>query len=453
MKNSWYLDRRTLLKGVGATLALPFLEAMIPAAGAAAAAGAKKPPIRFGIWYYQHGSLAEYWMPPETGPIKKVPSLLRPLEFARDKMTILSNLTNSGFHEGRWARGGHQQECHLFTCTKNLTSKTASVSIDQYIAQKIGHHTPLESLGLMECGYSKTFSRDAATVVTGENSPRLVFDRLFRRGKAQAELSDHSILDAVLEQIATLKNRVGRQDQRQLDQYMESVRSTERRLMRVDQRQQELEADRSSKSASLKVEGLPKAARYEMDNSDREQVERYLRLMADLLVLAFQTDMTRVATYHMGNFGSFPDVVTVGTEFDYHSLAHSGATYSPDRADPIHREAFREVQHWFSKNCAYLIQRLDAIKEPNGTLLDNSLILYASDLAAGDHTVENIPMVLLGSGGGILKTGRHVRCEKYTPSPTCTSSCSTAWGFPPRSSATAKPTPRRRTTAVSRCSV
>lgn len=412
MKASWYVDRRTVLKGIGATLALPFLEAMI---APVAANEAKKPPTRFGIWYYQHGSLAEYWVPPETGPIQKMPSLLRPLEFARDKMTILSNLTNSGYHEGKWARGGHQQECHLFTCTKNLTANSASVSIDQYIAQKIGHETPIESLMLMEAGYSKTFWRDATTPVAGENSPRLVFDRLFRRGKSASGLSDASILDSMLEQGATLKHRVGRQDQQQLDQYMESVRSTESRLKLVDQRQREMEADRASRKIDLTVQGLPESPRYDLDYSDREQVERYLKLMADLLVLAFQTDMTRVATYHMGNFGSFPDVVTVGTEFDYHSLAHSGATYAADRADPIHREAFREVQSWFSKNCAYIIKQLDSIKEPNGTLLDNSLIVYASDLAAGDHTVENIPMVLLGSGGGIIKTGRHIACEKYTP--------------------------------------
>jgi hypothetical protein len=165
----------------------------------------------------------------------------------------------------------------------------------------------------------------------------------------------------------------------------------------------------------VKVDGLPEQPRYELDDIDREQVERYLRLMSDLEVLAFQTDMTRVATFHMGNFGAFPDVVTVGTEFDYHALAHSGATYSPERADPVHREAFREVQRWFSKNCAYLIQKLDSIQEPNGTLLDNSLIVYASDLAAGDHTVDNIPMVLLGGGGGIVKPGRHIACETWTP--------------------------------------
>lgn len=412
MKNSWYLDRRTLLKGIGASLALPFLEAMVAPAGAA---GAKKPPLRFGVWYYQHGSLAEYWVPPETGPIKKMPSLLRPLEFARDKMTIVSNLTNSGYFEGKLARGGHQQELHLFTCANIKNHNTASVSIDQYIAQKVGHETPVESLLLMEAGYSKVFWRDATTPVFGENSPRLVFDRLFRQGKNKTGPSEASILDAVLEQSAALKQRIGSQDQRQLDQYTESVRSVETRLQLVEKRQREMEADRANKNVDLKIDGLPEKPRYEMEHEDREQVERYLRLMSDLLVLAFQTDTTRVGTFHMGNFGSFPDVVTVGSEFDYHSLAHSGATYAAERADPIHREAFREVQQWFSKNCAYLIRRLDAIQEPNGTLLDNSLILYASDLAAGDHSVENIPMVLLGSGGGIVKPGRHVACEKYTP--------------------------------------
>ena len=267
----------------------------------------------------------------------------------------------------------------------------------------------------MEAGYSKTFWRDSTTPAFGENSPRLVFDRLFRRGKGGSGASESSLLDSVLDQTAALKNRVGRHDRRQLDEYLESVRSTEARLKLVEARQREMEADRGARAVDLNIPGLPDTPRYTFDDTDRDQVEHYLKLMSDLLVLAYQTDTTRVGTFHMGNFGSFPDIVTVGTEFDYHSLAHSGATYSADRADPVNREAFREVQQWFGKNLAYLIRRLDAIEEPNGTLLDNSLIVYASDLAAGDHSVENIPMALLGGGGGILKGGQHHACETFTP--------------------------------------
>lgn len=412
MKNPWFVDRRTMLKGIGASLALPFLEAMIPAVGAVEA---KKPPVRFGIWYFQHGSLPEYWVPQEKGQLRKMPPLVRPLEFAREKTTIISNLTNSGFVDGKWARGGHQQELHLFTCGHvRDKNSAASVSIDQYIAQKVGHETPVESLMLMEAGYSKVFWRDSTTPVFGENSPRLVFDRLFGRAKRTGP-SDASILDAVMEQGKTLKNRVGRQDQRQLDQYLESVRSAETRLELVEKRQREMEADRNAKTVDIKVDGLPTEPRYQLDQEDREQIERYLRLMSDMMVLAFQTDTTRVSTMHMGNFGAFPDVITVGSESDYHALAHSGASYAPERSDPVNREAFREVQEWFSSNLAYLIRRLDSIHEPNGTLLDNCLMMYASDLAAGDHTVDNIPMVLFGSGGGVLKTGRHIACENNTP--------------------------------------
>ena len=416
---AWQVSRRAVLRGLGATLALPFLDAMIPPAGAAGGPAAA-PPVRFGLWYYQHGSLAEYWVPPEPGPIAKLPPLLRAVEFARAKTTIVSNLTNSGYVDGRLARGGHQQELHLFTggSLANLSGggvPTASVSIDHYIAQRVGHQTPVESLRLMEAGYSKTFWRDATTPAFGENSPRLVFDRMFRRGTDRPGASEASLLDSVLDQTAALKNRVGRRDRRQLDDYLESVRATEARLKLVEGRQRELEADRGARAADLAVPGLPDTPRYTFDDTDRDQVEQYLKLMSDLLVLAYRTDTTRVGTFHMGNFGSFPDVVTVGTEFDYHALAHSGASYSPERADPVNREAFREVQQWFGKNLAYLIGRLDAIEEPNGTLLDNCLIVHASDLAAGDHSVENIPMVLLGRGGGILKGGRHVACEPFTP--------------------------------------
>lgn len=415
MTRSWQVDRRTVLKGLGVSLALPFLEAMIPPLGAAPT---PKPPIRFGIWYYPQGSLPEHWVPTEVGPLNKLPSVLRPFEPVRSKTTIISNLTNSCYYEGRFSRGGHQHEMHVFSCAKNIRDqgvRSASVSIDQFIAGKVGQETPVKSLTLVDGG-ARSFWHDSATPIAGEFSPRIVFDRLFRRQVNKSGLSDSSILDVVREQAVSLKNRVGGQDQRQLDQYLDSVRAAETQLQLVEKRQKEIEADHARKQVDLKVEGLPETPHYRFDHDDSKQVQNYLRLMSDLVVLAFQTDTTRVSSLNLWPFGEFPDIVSVGTEFSHHALAHAGASYDPNSGDPIAREAFREITVWLNKNCAYLLQKLDSIHEPNGTLLDNCLILNISDLAVGgDHSVENIPTVLFGSGGGILKTGRHVVAEKYTP--------------------------------------
>jgi hypothetical protein len=417
MTRSWQVDRRTVLRGLGATLALPFLEAMVPPVGEAATA-ASKPPVRFGIWYYPQGSLPEHWVPAETGALTKLPSALRPFEAVRGKTTVISNLTNSCYYEGKFSKGGHQHEMHVFSCAKNIRDqgvRVASVSIDQYIAGKVGQETPVKSLILVDGG-GRSFWHDGSTPMIGEMSPRLVFDRLFRRQTNKSGMSDSSILDVVREQAASLKNRVGRQDQRQLDQYLESVRAAEKQLEIVDARQREIEADHSRKTVDLTVPGLPATPRYDFDNQDSKQLQTYLRLMSDLLVLGFQTDTTRVAALNLWPFGEFPDIVTVGNDFSHHALAHAGAQYDPKRGDPISREAFREITVWFNKNCAYLLERLDSIQEPNGTLLDNSLILNISDLAVGgDHSVENIPTVLFGSGGGLFKTGRHVVAQKFTP--------------------------------------
>jgi hypothetical protein len=417
MTKSWQVDRRTMLRGLGATLALPFLEAMVPPLSEAATAN-PNPPVRFGIWYYPQGSLPEHWVPAEAGTLTRLPSALRPFEAVRGKTTVISNLTNSCYYEGKFSRGGHQHEMHVFSCARNIRDqgvRVASVTIDQHIAEKVGQETPVKSLTLVDSG-GRVFWHDGSTPMISESSPRIVFDRLFRRQANPSGLSDASILDVVRDQAASLKNRVGRQDQSQLDQYLESVRAAEKQLELVDKRQREIEADRSRKTFDLTVPGLPEKPRFEYDNQDSQQLQNYLRLMSDLMVLAFQTDTTRVASLSVWPFGEFPDIVTVGNDFSHHALAHAGAQYDPKRGDPISREAFREITVWLNKNCAYLVEKLDSVQEPNGTLLDNCLLLNVSDLAVGgDHSVENIPTVLFGGGGGAVKTGRHVVAQKFTP--------------------------------------
>src|SRR5262249_19704784 len=180
---------------------------MVPLAGAAATV---KPPVRFGIWYYPQGCPPEHWVPTEAGPLAKLPSVLRPFEPVRDKMTVISNLTNSCYYEGKFSRGGHQHEMHVFSCAKNIRDqgvRSAAISIDQFIAGKVGKDTPVKSLTLVDGGGTGSFWHDSATRVHGEFSPRLVFDRLFRRQVNKGGPSDDSILDVVRDQAVSLKNR------------------------------------------------------------------------------------------------------------------------------------------------------------------------------------------------------------------------------------------------------
>ncbi len=426
------LARRTFLQGTGVAVALPLLDGMLPTSRAIAAQTSTQPPRRFVLFRQAQGTVVEHWLP-EVGPLgADLPSLLAPYRSVKDKLTVVSNLTSSGMIGGRHYRAGHDLSSSMFTAAPEVDKKagTASISIDQYIAQQIGRDTPITSLGLSQRSQSSDlFWTNETTKLPLEGNPRFVFDRIFKgqtphhggdnqaNGTLAVEPSfnaDRSILDLVMAQAKSLKRDLGLRDQRHLDQYMGSVRELERRIALYEDRKTHVIAE--SKGTSIhKIPELPvKAEDYRLDRNDPEQADRHVQIMCDLLVLAFQTDTTRVASMDF-DFGYFPDIVSVGTEYDFHTLAHHGSKKSRDGSDPVAREAVREIYYWHSKQVAYLAQRLDQIEEPNGTLLDNSLIVHASELAFGDHFADNIPMALIGRAGGTIRSGRHLACEGVTP--------------------------------------
>ena len=421
-RQRWNIDRRNFLRGAGVTLSLPLLNATMPSARAAAATGGKSP-VRFAVFRQAQGTVVEHWLP-EPGTLgKELPSLLSPFRNVREKLTVVSNLTSSGMINGKLCRSGHQLSNTMFTAAPDVDRKggKASVSIDQFVAQKIGRDTPITSLGLSKNSRSSSlFWSNETTKLPLEGNPRLVFDRIFRGGSkngggAKPSLdTDRSILDLVLEQSRSLKRDLGMSDQRHLDQYMDSIREVERRIGLYENRKQNAVAQ-STGTSTLKIPELPeKAEDYRVDRNDPEQADRHVRIMCDLTVLAFQTDSTRVAAMDFG-FGYFPDIVSVGTEYDFHTLAHHGSKKSIESSDPVAREAVREIYYWHSKQVAYLAERMDEIEEPDGTLLDNSVIVQASELAFGDHFADNVPVALLGRGGGSIRSGRHVACDGVTP--------------------------------------
>lgn len=437
------ISRRRLLRSAGALLSLPFFESMSPAR-ACRAANPGKPPVRLGIFTVTGGTVIESWKPQQTGEIARLPSILRPLDFARNEITVVSGLC----HDGRSDNLNAHEHCSLVHLTGAPSVKKeggklfAGVSVDQAAAGVLGQETLLPSLEIGLAGGEKNYSfRSRDAVIPYEGNPRLIFDRMFRgrqpvvpnwkrRAEAGAAASsvssdslDRSVLDLVLNQASDLRRGLNRPDQQKLDQYLESVRSVEKRVAFVESRQRQDLLDLASPGPSRLTlpESLPKPGTpiWEITrpiDQDPSRHAEYIRLMADLMVLAFQTDTTRVVTFAAGSDESmFPGVVTVGYERHCHTLEHQGNASRPEDADPIAREACRQIHAWYTQLFAETVRKLREIDEGGASLLDNSVLLYTSYMADGGHGRDDYPVVLAGKAGGALKTGRHLAFEKKAP--------------------------------------
>lgn len=438
------LTRRALLRGAGALLALPFLEGVAPLT-ALASGKAAVPPLRMGIFTVTGGTVLESWRPKETGPLTKLPSILRPLDFARNDVLVLSGLS----HDGRSENLNGHEHCAMLHLTGTALAKkdrgklTVGVSVDQAAAQAVGEETFLPSLEIGLTTHETMYSfRNPETPVPYEANPRLVFERMFRgrkpvvpnwsrratlpaeaKAQVKSDSYEQSVVDLVLEDAANLRRQLGRDDQHRLDDYLHSVRSVEKRVQSAETRQR-LEATDALQPGPSKItlpdnlpaEGVPiwKITNPVHRNPDRHA--EYLRLMADLMVLAFQTDTTRVATFAAGSDEAmFPGVVTVGYERHCHTLEHQGNSGRVEDADPIAREGLRQIHEWYTVLFAEMVRKMKDIDEGGSTLLDNSMILYTSYMADGGHGCNDYPVLLAGRAGGTLKPGRHVAYKKETP--------------------------------------
>ena len=438
------ISRRTVLRGAGAMLALPFLEAMTPLRLLAGEA-AGKPPVRLGIFSTAGGTVLESWKPKEEGALGKLTSILRPLEPVKGDCLVLSGLSQGGQSENLNAH----EHCALMHLTgagfvkKEPSGKmVAAVSVDQAAARVAGEQTLLPSIevGLNLNQYS---FRGPSDPVPSEANPRLVFERMFRGRKpvvpnwsrratatagqiqqtAKPDSDEQSVVDLVMDESKGLRNKLGAGDGRKLDEYIDAVRSIEKRIAFVESRQRVEAMDAQNPGPSklvvptnLPADGLPVWKVTQPIERDPERHGEYIRLMADLLVLAFQTDTTRVATLAVGSDEAlFPGVVTVGFERHCHTLEHQGNAGRPEEADPIAREACRQIHAWYTMLFAEMIQRMKQIDEGGSTLLDNSLILYTSYMADGGHGTRDYPVLLAGRAGGTLRPGRHVAYKPETP--------------------------------------
>lgn len=394
-----YISRRTVLRGAGAAIALPFLDAMHPALSAEKDTAAA-PIRRLGIVYYPHGVVYEKWVPRgDSGPLVMTPGL-KPLEAFRDRLVVVAGLTSSpdrtkaDFHDraiASWLTG-----CELTYGTVNV-----GISVDQVAAARFGQETQFASLELETQDGSNLQGpcfRDATTQLPAERNPRIVFERLFGEGgkidpKAIAERNarDQSALDAVTARISALNRRLGPADRRKLDQYLESIRDVERRI----------------EVASTKpMPDLPDTKR--PAGIPLDWVE-HVKLLFDLQVLAYQADLTRVSTFAVAKEGSVMTFPQIGVKTQHHEASHHN--YDPAKLDDLHKVNVHQ-----SELFAYYLGRLSAVTEANGTLLDNSVILFGSSLSNPTvHSQRDLPTMIAGGAAGRLKGGRFIRVRGDRP--------------------------------------
>ncbi len=397
---SWQLDRRTLLKGAGVTMALPWLES-IPVWGQTTASA---PPKRFAALFMANGINYENWWAKGAGREMELGRCLQPLEPVKEKTNVIfglfnKNATGVGIHPGQ---------------TGNILSGVSlqrgavlkgGISMDQVLAQQIGQQTVQSSLvlgceqpvtGYHETNFSMVYSshiswRDITAPVPMEVYPSLAFDSLFdNRGSRRAQ----SILDRVREHATHLKLKVSREDQAKLDEYLSSVRDVEQRAQRLRDLKQEAETRAKHHAQSIFTMKRP-------DNGMPEDIREHMRLMCDIIALAFQTDKTRVATLLLCR-----DISGLVYPFLDARNAHHPASHNDQGAE------YERITTYYCSQYAYLLNTLNAMPEGDSTVLDNSCLMFINNMWSGaQHDSSKVPVILAGGMGGSLDTGRVLNYE------------------------------------------
>ncbi|HRI87945.1 MAG TPA: DUF1552 domain-containing protein [Candidatus Hydrogenedentes bacterium] len=418
---SWQISRRTMLRGMGAALALPLLDAMAPSV-AQAATRSRKAPVRMACIYFPNGVWTESWIPKGTGADFELPYSLEPLAEFKSSLNILSGLDKA---ESKGGDGHYAKTANFLTGLKvnKTTGKDISVggiSMDQLAAEHVGKYTPLPSMELgidpvisgidSNVGFTRLYGsyiswRSANVPVAKEINPRFVYERLFgteeRGGRAEKKRARdfQSLLDLALDDANRLRGQLGRDDQVKLDEYLESVRAVETRIEYSLSRQ-------SGRWQPDPEPTIPEAPGEKPPADFREHV----KLMLDLMVLAFQTDSTRVQSFMFANdvsgrnFSFLP-----GVSGGHHDMSHH-----ENKEEKIAQ--YREITKWHTSQLAYLLGKMRSIPEGDSNLLDNSMVLFGSSISDGNrHDPNNLPIIVAGGGGGALRTGQHVANPKGTP--------------------------------------
>jgi hypothetical protein len=406
------IDRRTILRGLGTALALPFLDAMQPLMSAA---GGPTSPRRLGVVYVPNGMVMEEWTPTATGALGDLPAILQPLSPVKNHISVLTGLSSKeGF------AGSHSHAAPMFmTGLPPKSTRGAAVeagrSMDQYAALTLGGETALGSLELslesseqagtcadnLSCAYSNTIAwRSPATPLPTENNPRAVFERLF--GDADTTSRDaqllrmaqrRSLLDSVTQKLKGLDRQLGAADQRRLEEFTESVRDVERRLQRA-------ESDSTTAvdgPSLLRPAGIPAT------------FVEHATLMYDLQVLAFQADLTRVTTFMVGHELSGQTYPHLGVPDPHHPISHH-------QDDPEKIAKLVKVNTHHIELFSAFVKKLSETSDAHGTLLDSSVLLYGAGISNSMlHSPDNLPILLAGSAGGRIRGGMHHRYAPTTP--------------------------------------
>jgi hypothetical protein len=396
------LPRRTILRGLGATVALPLLDAMFPVFSLRARAAG--PAHRFLAFYVPNGMAMEYWTPKGEGTAFELSPILEPLAPYRNQMLVLSGIKTSWNYIHAGASGS------FLTGTtrggRNEVEIIADVSMDQLLARQFGNETQVASLemsmdapnnagactGILSCAYTHTISwRSPTQPLPMEHNPRSVFERLFgdtgstERTAREARLRQHkSILDSVNEKLTDLKRQLGAQDQHKVDEYAESVRDVERRIQKAEQ-QSSVELPTIDQP-----QGVPPA------------FEDHLALMLDLQLLAYQSDLTRVITFMIGKEQSARPYPQVGVPEAHHPLSHH-------ENNPEIIAHMSKINRYHTELFSKHLAKLRATADGDGSLLDHMTILYGAGISNSTrHSGDNLPLLVVGGGAGRLKGGRHL---------------------------------------------
>jgi len=422
MKMPSTLSRRTVLRGLGTTVALPVLAAMSETRLLSAVEGENEMPLRMAFFYVPNGMHMADWTPAKDGTRFDLPPTLDRLSEHRKSFNVLTGLALDGAKAHGDGGGDHARSVASFLTGAHPRKTNGAdiqngVSVDQATAKQVGDATRFASLELgleasaqagncdsgYSCAYASNMSwRGPTNPVAKEIDPAAVFDRLFggqtekltRRVRSTREKYRKSVLDFVLEDAKELHKKLPAVDQRKLDEYLYSVRDVEKRLAGADR-------------LRLSEDGVPD---YPRPSGVPRELGQHAELMLDMVALAMQTDSTRILSFMFTNAGSNRSYPEIEVSQGHHSLSHHGK--SEEKQANV-----AKINRFQIERFSYLLKRLDSILEDNGkTLLDNSMLVYGSGISDGDrHNHDDLPIILAGKGGGRIRTGRHIRYENGTP--------------------------------------
>ena len=406
------IPRRALLKGLGGTLALPLLDSMVPAFAGPTDIVAK-PVIRMGIVYVPNGIIMNKWSPKTEGAAFEITPTLEALAPYRDRVLMLSGLDQKAAYLLGDTAGVHTRPNAAYLTGVHPKPTLGAdiqlgISMDQVAAKELGKHTQLASLETCldpviaeggceneySCAYMNTISwRSATTPMPMEDNPRVIFERLFgdaettdRTTRLRLAKENRSLLDSFAESVADMRGKIGPGDRGKLTEYLDAVRDVERRLQLAEE-----QASRELPTLDRPGDSVPPS------------LDEYAKLMFDLQVLAYQTDMTRVITMALAHERSSRGYPQIGVPDGHHGLSHH-------RGDPENIAKLAKINAYHIKLFSYYVDRLHATPDGDGSLLDHVMILYGAGISDGNsHSVENLPVLLVGGGAGKIKSGRHIR--------------------------------------------